>query len=178
VTNQLLASVISILIAGCALQPNKSAANLTYQGFHRVTGDLYSIRYLSDLDLLNIFSRADGNGQLSTMLVCSLEGDPVFTPEHVIEKTFEGVIGITGKTPGPPYQFNTEGTFNLSYNNGGSSTFLKSPQIYSILRQNKTITCKASITVFGYKGYYSNPMLIPSADIILELDKPYNREAK
>lgn len=89
----LLLMIVVILCSACARVPSQPQAELTYHGIERKNNAIYTIRYSSDMDLLNVFSRAEGEGQLATMLICSLDGDPVFSAEHVIENKFEGVIG-------------------------------------------------------------------------------------
>ncbi|MGA8137802.1 MAG: hypothetical protein WCA48_27130 [Pseudomonas gingeri] len=169
--HRLLLMIIAILCSACARVPSQPQAKLTYHGIERRNNAIYTISYSSDIDLLNVFSRADGEGQLATMLICSLDGDPVFSAEHVIEKKFEGVIGISGKTPGPPFAFKTEGTLNVTHNGGTSSKLLSKSELQYLLHQRQEVICKAFITVFGYKAYYSKPMLVPSADIIREVNK-------
>lgn len=164
--------LLATLMAGCARESGKQQAALTFQHFERVNSDLYLITYTSDLDLLNVFDRTKGEGQLATMLVCSLDGDTLFSTDHVIEKTFEGVIGVQGKTPGPPYVFKTVGDLSFNSRDGSSYRYLEVGELRHLLGARQDVTCKASITVFGYKAYYSKPMLIPAQDIQREVEKP------
>jgi len=168
---------LAILCAGCERDAHKPEAELTYIGINRVANNVYAINYTSNMDLLNIFSRAEGEGQLSTMLICSLDGDPVFSRDHVIEKRFEGLIGVTGQTPGPPYVFSTEGTFNYVYDKLQSQRVYSPAELRKLLLLRPYIICKAAITVFGYTGYHSKPMRVPTADIVRDIDTPFRQQA-
>lgn len=165
-------TLLVLLCAGCERDSHKPQAQLDYQGVSSKGRGLYVIHYTADMDLLNIFSRAEGEGQLSTMLICSLEGDPVFTREHIIEKKFDGVIGINGTTPGPPFLYATEGTFNYVHNKQGDTRDFEPLALKQLLQKRQYVVCKAMITVFGYTGYQSKPMRIPTTDIQREIDKP------
>ncbi|MFK3774299.1 hypothetical protein [Pseudomonas sp. NPDC089406] len=170
-TRTLLLCLLAVLCSGCERTPPQPKAQLTYLKFERVNLGLYVITYSSDMDLLNVFDRAAGDGQLATLLTCAVDGDPDFTVEHMIERTLSGVIGISGKTPGPPYIFQTLSTFDLNYNEKSSSRPLPLEELSRLLRERDEISCTVSITVFGYKAYYSNPLKIPTRDIIKEVER-------
>ena len=164
-------ALLVLLCAGCERDSHKPQAQLDYQGINSEGNGLYVIHYASDMDLLNIFSRADGEGQLST-LICSLDGDSVFARDHIIEKKFDGVIGINGTTPGPPFLFATEGTFNYVHNKLGDTRDFEPAELKQLLLKQQYVVCKAMITVFGYAGYQSKPMLIPASDIQRVVNMP------
>lgn len=163
--------VVMLLLFGCARAPGKQQAELNYQAIERVNSNSYVITYTSNMDLLNVFDRSKGEGQLETLLVCSLDGDPDFSVDHVIENTFTGVIHAREAPPAPPFLFKTIGILSFNYDDGGSSRILNSKELSTLLRKRSEVACVVSITVFGYKAYYSRPMHIPTADFIKEVEK-------
>lgn len=163
--------LLATFILGCTRDPGKPQAVLTYQSIERLNPNLYLVTYTSNMDLLNIFDKAKGDSQLTSMLVCSLDGDTLFSAEHVIKKSFDGVIGVNGKTPGPPFVFKTLGNLVTTDDNWQNRRNLQADELSSLLRAHQHVVCKAAITTFGYKAYYSKPMLIPSQDILREVEK-------
>lgn len=159
--------IFTLLSLGC--NAHKPQAELQYQKFERIDRKLYTIHYTSNMNLLHIFSRSDGDNQLVTRLICSLGNDLVFSADHVIEQKFSGNIYSTGEPPGPPFEYATHGYFTVTHDGGSSEKDLSDAEIQSSLLQQHNVTCKANITVFGYKAYYSKPMLIPVKDILDEL---------
>jgi hypothetical protein len=171
-TRLMRAFLITALLLLCACESGKPKANLTYRDIERIGNTRYVIHYSADMDLLNVLADDRGTGQITTFLICSLDGDSLFSADHVIEKSFWGVVGDKGRTPGPPYLFATQGSLSLTLDEGGSERDLDSAELKHILAQRKSVPCKARIANFIYRIYFSHSMWVPTADILRELDKP------
>ncbi|QXH49528.1 hypothetical protein KSS94_16400 [Pseudomonas fakonensis] len=164
--------LIVTLLLLCACESGRPRAHLTYLDIERIGSNDYVIHYSADMDLLNVLVDDRGTGQITNFLICSLDGDPLFSADHEIEKSFWGDIGGKGRTPGPPYRFATRGSLSLTLDEGGSQRDLDSTELRHMLAQRESVPCKARIANFIYKIYFSHSMWIPTADILREIDKP------
>ncbi|AKA22722.1 hypothetical protein PCL1606_12670 [Pseudomonas chlororaphis] len=163
-----------IACASCAKDHGQPPADLDFVSVER-KGDLplYVIRYHSSLNILDLYGRGTGEGIASARLICALEDDDDFSVEHEIERSAYGRIQqAPARTNGSSSDFITEAFLSETLNKGQSRRNLDADELNRLLANKKALPCKAVITAYGYKAYYSKPMELPVADLLREINKP------
>ncbi|PXX52165.1 hypothetical protein SAMN05660489_06191 [Pseudomonas sp. LAMO17WK12:I10] len=166
--------LLTIACTSCAKDHGQPPVDLDFVSIER-KGDLslYVIHYHSTLNLLNLYGRGIGEGIASTQLICALGSDYDFSIEHEIEHSAYGRIQqAPTHANGPFSDFITEAFLSETLNKGQSRRNLTDDELNRLLASKKTIPCKAVITAYGYKPYYSKPMELPVKDLLREINKP------
>ncbi|MCP1482971.1 hypothetical protein J2Y88_005282 [Pseudomonas chlororaphis] len=79
--------------ASCAKDHGKAPANLGFVSVSRIENlTAYTVHFNADIDLLDLYGKGRGRGQISTQLLCALGADQDFTVEHFMEPSASGLI--------------------------------------------------------------------------------------
>ncbi|MFL9850712.1 hypothetical protein [Pseudomonas chlororaphis] len=167
----LLAAAI-LLCTSCAKDHGKPSAVLEFSSVARVENlTSYTIHYSSDIDLLDLYGRGRGNGQILTQLRCALGADQDFSVGHFMEPSIDGLIEEDStRSDIKKFSYLTQTLLSDSFN--PAQPELNIQTLDRLLAGKKTIPCKAIITAYGYKTYYSKPMELPVKDLLREINKP------
>uniref|UniRef100_A0A1I8ABD6 Type VI secretion system tip protein VgrG n=1 Tax=Steinernema glaseri TaxID=37863 RepID=A0A1I8ABD6_9BILA len=87
------------------------AVELLLQG-NRDNPYRYDLRFQADEDLLSLFERHTGNGQISERLVCALDGDENFDLEHVITYNLSGSPEFESRAPDGSFNYLAQMSFD------------------------------------------------------------------
>lgn len=170
---RLLICALLALCSGCAKDPVKPPANLGFASVHREKILTYDIRYQSDVDVLNLFDRGEGEGMASGMLICALADDQDFSVGKAIQFSAVGLIeSEKSGIGGTGFSYLTRSFMVETSSNRSSRRNLSAPELNHLLANKQQIPCKVVVTAYGYKPYYSNTMNIPVADLLREINKP------
>ena len=131
----------------------------------------YDLRFQADEDLLSLFERHTGNGQISERLVCALDGDENFDLEHVITYNLSGSPEFESLAPDGSFNYLAQVSFDKTLPSRSSSTELTRETIQRLLENRTTIPCKLYITAFPYHAYFSLVMRIPVSVLLAELNQ-------
>lgn len=131
----------------------------------------YDLRFQADEDLLSLFERHTGNGQISERLVCALDGDENFDLEHVITYNLSGSPEFESRAPDGSFNYLAQMSFDKTLPSRSSSTELTRETIQRLLENRTTIPCKLYITAFPYHAYFSLVMRIPVSALLAEVNK-------
>ncbi|KPN91671.1 hypothetical protein AL066_15555 [Pseudomonas nunensis] len=166
--------LLLILVSSCAKDHVMPAANLSYVSIEREDQSfLYDIHYKSDINFLDLFGKGESEGVASAILECALGDDQDISVERFRQLSAYGVIEADQvKTDGQSYRYVTSAFFKRTIKNGTGDDDLSIKEINSILLNKSSIPCKAVLTAYGYKPYYSNVMNVPVADLLREVNKP------
>jgi hypothetical protein len=166
--------LLAIACSSCAKDHEKPPADLSFISVERKADlSLYIIRYESNINLLDLYGRGMGEGIASAQFICALDGDYDFSVEHEIARSAYGRIQAdTAQANQPTSIFFTEAFLSETLDKGQSRRDLSVEELNALLANKKTIPCKALITAYGYRPYYSNSMQLPVADLLREINKP------
>lgn len=157
-----------IFCLGCAKEHGKPVSTLDYVGIERERNtNLYMLRFISDFDLLTIFSRDES--PVGGILRCSLAGGNDFSVEHVQRYTARGLIQTVAlRKEGNSFEFATSLAFVESLNEGRSERTLAPEELKRLLADKSSVSCVYVFTAYGFKPYYSGVLRVPAADILRE----------
>lgn len=166
--------LLIVLCSACAKDHSMPPANLIYLSVAR-DGDfgLYDIHYESDVNILDLFGRGEGEGVVAAQLQCALGDDQDFSIGHFQRESAYGSISREQfNKDALRYRYVTTAFLRKSKNNGSSDGDLSVAELNAMLTKKINIPCKVYITAYGYKTYYSNAMYIPTSDLLREINKP------
>lgn len=133
---------------------------------------LYTIRFRSDRDVVNLYKAHGISAQIGTWLSCSLDGDSDFSIEHEILLSGSASVRDVRIVEGDRrYEFSTVMMFQESIDGGSGSRFIRKEVLLSLLSKQQYIPCRVTLTAFLYKAYYSNVMYVPTTRIIAQVEK-------
>jgi len=171
---KILLLLLIITCSSCAKDHGKTAADLDFLSIERINDlNLYTIHYSSNINVMDLYGRGIGEGVASTKLLCALDNDNDFSVEHTLERSAYGLIyQDSPQTTGKKFNFLTKAFLSETLNLGQSRRDLSISELNRLLSNRETIPCKVVITAYGFKPYYSNSMLLPTADLLREINKP------
>lgn len=160
-----------MLCTSCVKDHGKPPANLEFMSVARIEDfTAYSIHFSSDIDLLDLYGKGRGKGQISTQLLCALGSDLDFNVEHFMEPSASGLINDNDShSTGKKFNYFTRTLLSNSFEPSQPTKVIA--ELNRLLANKQTIPCKAVITAYGYKPYYSNTLQLPVADLLREINK-------
>ncbi|BAV77119.1 hypothetical protein PCAU_4910 [Pseudomonas chlororaphis subsp. aurantiaca] len=161
-----------MLCASCAKNHGKTPANLEFVSTSRIENfTAYTIHFNSDVDLLDLYGKGRGRGQISTKLLCALGADQDFTVGHFMEPSASGLIeDDTLHSSREKFSYLTSALLSDTFEPTQPKRTIH--ELNQLLANKQNIPCKAVITAFGYKAYYSNTLQLPVAGLLHEINKP------
>lgn len=160
----------ALFTSGCVKDHGIDPLPLRFQSFTD-SKYRYDLRFQADEDLLSLFERHTGTGQISERLVCALDGDENFDLEHVITYNLSGSPEFESRAPDGSFNYLARMSFDKTQPSRSSSTELNRETIQRLLEKRTTIPCKLYITAFPYHAYFSLVMRIPVSVLLAEVDK-------
>ncbi|WP_277594033.1 hypothetical protein [Pseudomonas chlororaphis] len=169
--------LLLLLIAtcsSCAKDHGKVIADLTFLSIERKDDlPLYTIHYNSNVKLLNLYGEGARDGIAAAFFICALGDDQDLSVGHTPMYYAAGLIKEDAiQTSTSAFNFTTRLPLYETPNNGQSNTFLSQSKLNELLTNKQSIPCKAVITAYGYKAYYSNTLQLPVAELLRGINKP------
>ena len=170
----LLIAIMFLLCSACERDSHKQVAVITYEQVQRRNENLYTIYFKSDIDVLTIFDRSKGDGAEYQSFDCLLanEGNPNSNPPD--SQKLSGFVEYDH--PNDNHHFIVDALYYDSFSFGSSRRFMSGDDPVRLLRQRKNLTCVMYIKSMLYKPYRTKTMLIPTADLIREIEKPLSKD--
>lgn len=159
-----------LLCTACAKTASIPPADLTLSSFGPGPNNLYTINFTSNIDLLNAFNTYENANQLTPMLTCSLDHDLDFSTDHSINVKAEGLVTAKSESK-TSYNFLADLVFYYTNLDGTQLDQNSYDVIKPLIAAQTSIPCKVRITAYGYKPYYTNTLLIPSALMMDQMSK-------
>ncbi|WP_248807310.1 hypothetical protein [Pseudomonas sp. MWU13-2100] len=159
-----------LLCTACAKTASIPPADLALSSFELGPNSLYTITFTSNINLLKAFNIYENANQLTPMLTCSLDHDLDFSANHSINVKAEGRVTAKSESK-TSYAFITELIFYHTNLDGTQLDQNSYNVIKPLIATNILIPCKVRITAYGYKAYYTNTLLIPSALMMDQMSK-------
>ncbi|MBX8576849.1 hypothetical protein [Pseudomonas cichorii] len=156
----------ALLCTACAKTPNIPPADLGFLSFEKGPNNLYIVHFTSNVALLTAFKDYENSNQLPPMLICSLNRDTKFSADHAIAIKAEGVVKAK-KESKLNHNYIVSLIFYYTNPDGTQRSDNDYNAIKPLLLAQDSIPCKARITYYGFKAYYSKTLLIP-AKLMLE----------
>ncbi|CAM3815913.1 hypothetical protein PSWA111526_12865 [Pseudomonas wadenswilerensis] len=173
----------SFRLAACALGAALSLGGcshgiesmpLEFSSFTYHDGSYY-LRFRSDEEIVSLFKRHTGDGQIGEWLKCALGDDQDFTVGHAMIYNLGGGVDFEGISEIRGYNYVVWARFNKTTPDRSTETALLKPAIHRLLEGKTSIPCKLSITAFAYNAYYSKTMQLPVAQVLSEVAKHRDR---
>ena len=173
----------SLRLAACALGAALSLGGcshgiesmpLEFSSFTYHDGSYY-LRFRSDEEIVSLFKRHTGDGQIGEWLKCALDDDQDFTVGHAMIYNLGGGVDFEGISEVRGYNYVVWARFNKTTPDRSTETALLKPAIHRLLAGKTSIPCKLSITAFPYNAYYSKTMQLPVAQVLSEVAKHRDR---
>lgn len=159
-------------LSGCTQMPHIPPANIAYTSVSREHDNLLRLRFSAAIQLTQALKIYDNANQLPPRLVCSLDNDPDFSVNHVIQHSAEGTVEQVDDTA-PSTGFNFVAIMHLTrHGDGLPSPAVQQPTAGDGLTSRNNIACKVIIYTYGFKPYYSNAMTVPLDDWTQALNTP------
>ncbi|GFM74379.1 hypothetical protein PSCICM_01980 [Pseudomonas cichorii] len=159
------AFLMAILCSACAKTPNIPPADLGFLSFEKGPNNLYIVNFTSNVALLTAFKDYENSNQLTPVLTCSFNGDENFSTDHSINIRAEGRVKAKNQNE-PNQDFFAELIFYYNNPDGTQHSINDYDAFKPHLAQQAKIPCKIRITYYGFKAYYTNTLLIPSAPMM------------
>lgn len=168
---KLFVAVLCVLCAACAKEHGKPIASLSYTDITVKPGTgLYDLRFKSDVDLLNLFQRDES--PVGGMLHCALADDTNFAVDHVMKESGYGAIQVDSQSAANGnFAFVATIFFKETFKGGRSTRTLTDTELHGLLSGKQAIPCKYVATAYGFKPYYSDALMVPTQDILREVDR-------
>ncbi|WLG86900.1 hypothetical protein PSH97_10425 [Pseudomonas cucumis] len=151
-----------LLCTACAKTASIPPTDLTLSSFGLGPNNLYTIIFTSNIDLLNAFNTYENANQLTPILTCSLDNDLDFSVDHSINVKAEGRVTSESKSK-TNHTFLADLVFYHTNLDGTQLDLNSYDVIKPLIAAQASIPCKVRIAAYGYKAYYTNTLLIPSA---------------
>ncbi|QBF26946.1 hypothetical protein EXN22_15075 [Pseudomonas tructae] len=173
----------SLRLAACALGAALSLGGcshgidsmpLEFSSFTYNNGSYY-LRFRSDEEIVSLFERHTGDGQIGEWLTCALGDDQDFTVGHAMKYNLAGGVDFEGISEIKGYNYVVWARFNKTPKSRNNNDDLLKPAIQRLLAGKSTIPCKLSITAFAYQAYYSKTMQVPVAQLLAEVARHRDR---
>ncbi|MBX8572890.1 hypothetical protein K5D36_24735 [Pseudomonas cichorii] len=158
-----------LLCAACAKTPRVPQAELTLLSFERGPNNFYIVDFTSNINLLTAFQDYENSNQLPPMLICSLNRDTKFSADHAIAIKAEGVVKAK-KESKLNHNYIASLIFYYTNPDGTQRNDNDYDAIKPLLLAQDSIPCKARITYYGFKAYYSDTLLIPTELMLKKLE--------
>lgn len=160
-----------VFCLGCAKEHGKPVSTLGYLDIKRERKtDLYILKFLSNIDLLNVFSRSES--PVGGILNCSLAGDDEFSVKHVLQFAASGLIRpVSLQERSSGFEFATSLAFVENLGEGRNRRILAAAELNSLLADRSSVPCVYVFTAYGFKPYYSGVLRVPAADILREVNQ-------
>lgn len=169
---RLVSVLCATFLAGCASAPNKPIATLRYLAMEPSGKYGYDMLFTSDIDLTDLYDRTHTRvAQVGTNVVCALGEDRVFDVNHNTQLVIQGWASQPASQR-PDGQFLLRMQVMATNKQFGSTERLAPSTITTLLNGKTAIPCKAWVTAYFFKAYYSHTMYVPTADILKTLGKP------
>lgn len=137
-------------------------AKLAYEKVYEHNGSI-AIRFVSSVDLEELFKRNRVQKPVRTYLLCALGEDVNFDIERRMSYTIEGNFKVARR--GSKIAYQALGSLYASRGKGLEYEAIKSAEMIKILTKKDAIPCKVIITVYLSSPYYSDTLYIPMADL-------------
>ncbi|WP_237142957.1 MULTISPECIES: hypothetical protein [Pseudomonas] len=148
------------LCASCSFNHGRAIATLNYSGVEHTPGSVaYQIGFTADTDLLGLFESAIGEG-----LVCALEDDVDFSIGHYIKRSGRGAVEYVKDPVGGHYVSRV--MFRETGESEGEENLLTGEALGEVLKTREFIVCSFRVHTTKYKTYFSNPMPVPTSDLL------------
>ncbi|WP_141231068.1 MULTISPECIES: hypothetical protein [Pseudomonas] len=167
----------SLRLAACALGAAVSLGGcshgidsmpLQFSSFSYHDGSYY-LRFRSDEEIVSLFERHTGDGQIGEWFTCALDDDQDFTVGHAMIYSLVGGVDFEGISEIKGYNYVVSAHFYKTTPDRSTQTDLLKPAIHRLLAGKTSIPCKLSITAFAYDAYYSKTMQVPVNQLLTEV---------
>lgn len=155
-----------VFTASCSTDHGRPIATLVYDRVEMTPSGIgFLISFTSDTDILSLFGPAIGEG-----MVCALEDDHDFSIGHYLKRSGRGSVRFVDDTTGGHYQ--SKLIFREAGQSPGEETLLSGKALRDVLIKRASMTCAFRVHTTGNRTYLSNPMLVPTADLVQAIDTP------
>jgi hypothetical protein len=162
----------SFLSCTACMHLNVPPARLEFVSIERANSSYYDLRFTSDRNLINLYEDYGRQGQISTTIHCSLNGDADFSIEHRIEMEASGRVSAMRLIEGDRrYEMLAHiRVENHGINDGFND--IRPIELVRMLKPQQYIPCKVVITAFPFVAYYSKVMYLPTSRFIDQVRSP------
>ncbi|UVL59317.1 hypothetical protein LOY54_14750 [Pseudomonas sp. B21-032] len=135
----------------------------------------YSLRFRSDEEIISLFERHTGDGQIGEWFTCALDDDQDFTVGHAMIYSLVGGVDFEGISEIKGYNYVVNAHFYKTTPDRSTQTELLKPAIQRLLADKAHVPCKLSITAFLYDAYYSKTLQLPVDQVLTEVARHRER---
>ncbi|MDD1014573.1 hypothetical protein [Pseudomonas rubra] len=135
----------------------------------------YYLRFRSDEEIVSLFERHTGDGQIGEWFTCALDDDQDFTVGHAMIYSLVGGVDFEGISEIKGYNYVVQASFYKTTPDRTTRTDLLKPAIHRLLEGKTHIPCKLSITAFLYNAYYSKTLQLPVNQVLAEVARHRDR---